>query len=332
MYLWLLAGTGWGGKGTSFPRRAGGCACQNVPTQRNVHWLCLTPHGCELTWAFASTPILSPLWKFGPQSLIHHCSAYKCTKCWECFGFFLNYNCNWLFPFSLVYFFSQRCLALHCDCMPRPDVSFMTMSHGLLLWFLPRPQIHHMLPWLHKTNQTNKIYIRSTLLYVASMVPFRKCPWCTVLRPPLCLQQQLLPPASPSLQQLPPIRFGPFNGFLSRVQILRTGRGLDPVRGRSRRGSVCVCASVRPGMERGRSRRLPGRSVGMGDRQGRGLSSKTTPPPAPQNTTGRESAELESRKTCSASAFSLKQKYQPEHPSLWYFGLFSLDWKVEVEI
>lgn len=158
MYLWLLAGTGWGGKGTSFPRWAGGCACQNVPTQRNVHWLCLTPHGCELTWAFASTPILSPLWKFGPRSLIHHCSAYKCTKCWECFGFFLNYNCNWLFPFSLVYFFSQRCLALHCDCMLRPDVSFMTMSHGLLLWFLPRPQIHHMLPWLHKTNQTKYIY------------------------------------------------------------------------------------------------------------------------------------------------------------------------------
>lgn len=67
MYLWWLAGTGRGGKGTSFPRRAGGCACQNVPSQRTAHWLRLTPHGCELTWAFASTPALSPLWKCVPS-------------------------------------------------------------------------------------------------------------------------------------------------------------------------------------------------------------------------------------------------------------------------
>lgn len=36
-------------------------------------------------------------------------------------------------------------------------------------------------------------------------------------------------------------------------------------------------------------------------------------------------------KTCSTSAFSLKQKYHSEHPSLWYFGMSSLGWKVEVE-
>lgn len=59
-FPWFLEGTGRGGKGMSFPRRAGGCACQNVPTHRNVHWLPLTPQGCELTWAFASTPALPP--------------------------------------------------------------------------------------------------------------------------------------------------------------------------------------------------------------------------------------------------------------------------------
>lgn len=132
--------------------------------------------------------------------------------------------------------------------MLRPDVSFMTMSHGLLLWFLPRPQIHHMLPWLHKKKKKK----RSTLPYVASMVPFRKCPWCTVLRPPLCLQQQLLPPASPSLQQLPPIRFGPFNGFLSRVQISRTGRGPDPARCRAPPGPARLGAGS--GAQRQRAR------------------------------------------------------------------------------
>lgn len=38
-----------------------------------------------------------------------------------------------------------------------------------------------------------------------------------------------------------------------------------------------------------------------------------------------------SHKTCSTSAFSLKQKYHPEHPSLWYFGMSSPGWKVEVK-
>lgn len=118
-----------------------------------------------------------------------------------------------------------------------------------------------------------------------------------MLRPPLCLQQQLLPPASPSLQQLPPIRFGPFNGFLSRVQILRTGRGLDPVRGRApsrparrrlgRRGSVSVSVSV-PGIQRdppaaaGWAPARPARRDGR--LAGRRLASKNTPPPRPQST------------------------------------------------
>lgn len=51
--------------------------------------------------------------------------------------------------------------------------------------------------------------------------------------------------------------------------------------------------------------------------------------PGPEN----QAAKLPtwSHKTYSASAFSLKQKYHPEHPSLWYFGMSCPGWKVEVE-
>lgn len=48
---------------------------------------------------------------------------------------------------------------------------------------------------------------------------------------------------------------------------------------------------------------------------------------------GNQAAKLPawSHKSCSASASSLKQKYHPEHPSQWYFGMSCPGWKVEVE-
>lgn len=90
------------------------------------------------------------------------------------------------------------------------------------------------------------------------------------------------------------------------------------------------------GSERGRSCRLrdghrPGRSVGMGDWQGHGLSSKSTPPPGASKKRAVNLPCVQSCKSCSTSAFSLKQKYHPKHPSPWYFGMSSLGWKVEVE-
>lgn len=50
--------------------------------------------------------------------------------------------------------------------------------------------------------------------------PSWKYPWCTALRQPLSLQQQLLQQVSPSQQQPQPIRFAPFKAFFHKSRTL----------------------------------------------------------------------------------------------------------------
>lgn len=47
--------------------------------------------------------------------------------------------------------------------------------------------------------------------------PSWKYPWCTTLRPPLSLQQQLLQQVFPSPQQPQQIRFAPFKAFFHKI-------------------------------------------------------------------------------------------------------------------
>lgn len=112
---------------------------------------------------------------------------------------------------------------------------------------------------------------------------------------------------------------------------------------RVRRGSVCVCvcvcaharARVWPGIQerpllppagwaQAQPERRDGRLAGA-----QALLQKHTSPWVVKKRAVNLS--MQSHKTCSTSAFSLKQKYHPKHPSMWYFGMSSLGWKAEVE-
>lgn len=100
----------------------------------------------------------------------------------------------------------------------------------------------------------------------------------------------------------------------------------------ARRGSVCVRPGVREGpllppagWAQPRPERRDGRLAGA-----RVLLQKHASPWRLKKWAVNLPC-VQSCKSCSTSAFSLKQKYHPKHPSLWYFGMSSLGWKVEVE-
>lgn len=112
-------------------------------------------------------------------------------------------------------------------------------------------------------------------------------------------------------------------------------RGRAPSRPARRRlgraEAACACVCVWPGIREGpllppaRPERRDGRLAGA-----QALLQKHTSPRVLEKRVV-DLPCVQSRKTCSTSAFSLKQKYHPEHPSLWYFGMSSLGWKVEVK-
>lgn len=102
------------------------------------------------------------------------------------FPFFFSPVC----PPSLL----ECCPALHCGCMSRAGNDVW----GFLLWW----------PMLNDppTCRSGPILLHSSVCLLI-WFSFRKFPWCTVLRQPLCLQQQHLPQVFPSLQQPQPTRF-----------------------------------------------------------------------------------------------------------------------------
>lgn len=90
--------------------------------------------------------------------------------------------------------FSRFVLWLHVTlrvAMCRPRLICWSKFHTW--WF------YHLLPWF-------PILLHSSVCLLI-WFSFRKFPWCTALRPPLCLQQHHLPQAFPSLQQPQPTRF-----------------------------------------------------------------------------------------------------------------------------
>lgn len=114
----------------------------------------------------------------------------------------LNCTCNKLF--SLLFYFSAMlsCFALwlHAICWFNP--------WWLAALVFTMPKFH-----FHCHNATHSCSLLPWL-------PSWKYPWCTALRPPLSLQQQLLQQVSPSPQQPQPIRFAPFKAFFHKSQTL----------------------------------------------------------------------------------------------------------------
>jgi len=120
---------------------------------------------------------------------------------WLCFKTSFNCTCNKLF--SLFYFSPMLpCFALwlHAICWFNPwwlAALIFTMPKYHFYYHNATPSCS-LLPWF----------------------PSWKYPWCTALRQPLSLQQQLLQQVSPSQQQPQPIRFAPFKAFFHKSQTL----------------------------------------------------------------------------------------------------------------
>lgn len=95
---------------------------------------------------------------------------------------------------------SPECCPAFCSAIACHFAGGDTSSPRLICWYKYHTRrFRHLLPWF-------PILLHSPvclLIWFSS----RKFPWCTAVRPPLCLQQQHLPQASPSLQQPQPTRF-----------------------------------------------------------------------------------------------------------------------------
>lgn len=110
---------------------------------------------------------------------------------------------SFFFPFFFFSFISLPLLSLECCPALRCDCMSLAGDDVPVTWLIA--VINTMPNYLLHVAMVSILLHSSVCLLI--WFSLRKFPWCTVLRQPLCPQQQHLPQVFPSLQQPQPTRF-----------------------------------------------------------------------------------------------------------------------------